>query len=120
LALIADNDETFGVGHDLLDIETVAWIVVKRAPDFTVALAQDDLALVSANKDSALGQPAVSCVVLRDVTVLFLRDLPDLDGEHAVLVDVVLVGLVTCDKDDVLVEVAEGDLRADGVSSWVL
>ena len=54
------------------------------------------------------------------MTVLFLRDLPDLDSEHAVLVDIVLVGLVTCDKNDVLVGVAEGDLRADGVSSWVL
>ena len=76
--------------------------------------------MVSANENFAFGQPAVSRVVLRDVTVLLLRDLPGLNLKISVFVLIVLVGLVACYENDSWVGVAEGDLRAYWVTSWVL
>ena len=57
------------------------------------------------------------CIVLRDVTVLFLVHLPGLERHiHAlVLLDEVLVGLVTGDEDHILVHVREANLGADWV-----
>ena len=64
LALVAADDETFREGHDLLDAEAFAWVVIQRPPYLAIVFAKDDLALVCAHQDLAFRKPAVSSVVL--------------------------------------------------------
>ena len=120
LAFVTNDNETFRVCHDFLNIETVTWIVVQRPLDFTARLAEDDLALVRADEDPAVGQPAMGSVILRDMTVLFLSDLSNLGlKSRLILLDEVLVCLVASYKNDILVDVAEGDLSTEWVPSWM-
>ena len=74
---------------------------------FSSCLADYNLTLVRSDKNLTIGHPAVRRVVLRDVTVLFLIDLPRLESHiHTlILLDEVLVGLVTGDEDHILVHV---------------
>ena len=54
------------------------------------------------------------------MTVLFLSDLANLGLQsRLVLLDEVLVRLVASYKNDILVNVAEGDLSTEWVSSWM-
>lgn len=57
----------------------------------------------------------MSRVVLRDVAVLFLDDLADTDVQAVVSINVVPVGLVSSDKDDVLISVGEGNIGTETV-----
>ena len=115
LAFITDDNESFGVGDDLFDAETVAWGVLEWLPDFSVGVAHDELTLVSTHEDLAVGQPTVSGVVLRNMTVFFLSDGLHLVLQVVVLLNVVLVGLVAGDEDDIGVYRAKADLSSDGV-----
>ena len=54
-------------------------------------------------------------VVLRNVTVLFLLNLPDLGLEVFVFLHIVLVSLVARYKYNILVEVAEAHLRPNRI-----
>ena len=117
LTFVTDDDKTLRVSHDLLDIETVTRIVIQRPLNFSIGVTQDNLTLVRSNKNPAIGQPAVSRVVCRNVTVFFLRNLSLLGCEVVVLLDVILVGLVAGYKNDILVKVAETNLCADLISS---
>lgn len=49
LALVTHNYETLRVGHDLLDIETVTWVVRQRSLDLTIVFTEDQLALVGSD-----------------------------------------------------------------------
>ena len=60
-------------------MKTVAWVIGYRALNLTIVFAQDYLSLVGADENFALRQPAVSGVVLRDMAVLLLRNLPGLN-----------------------------------------
>ena len=76
LALVADDYEAFRVCHDLLNVETVAWVVIQRPFHFTVVFAENHLPLVRADQNPAIGHPAMRRIVLGDVTVLLLVHLP--------------------------------------------
>ena len=107
LAFITDHDESLTERHDLLDIEALSRLLSKRFPQLAIVLTQDDLTLISANQDATFRQPAVSSVVLADVAVLFLCDLTHLGRQNLVLLDEVFVSLVSSDKHNVWVSVAE-------------
>lgn len=64
LALVATDDETLGEGHDLLDAEAFAGVVIQRPLHFARLVAKDNLTLIRAHQDFAFGEPAVSSVVL--------------------------------------------------------
>ena len=112
LAFITDHDESLTERHDLLDIEALSRLLSQRFPQLAIVLTQDDLTLISANQDATFRQPAVSSVVLADVAVLFLCDLTHLGRQNLVLLDEVFVSLVSSDKHNVWVSVAERDLCA--------
>ena len=76
LALIADDYEAFRVRHDLLNVETVAWVVIQRPFHFAVVFAENHLPLVRTDQNPAIGHPAMRRIVLGDVTVLLLVHLP--------------------------------------------
>ena len=116
LAFITNHDESLTERHDLLDIEALSRLLSQRFPQLAIVLTQDDLALISANQDAALWQPAVRCVVLTDVAVLFLCDLTHLGRQNLVLLDEVFVGLVASDEHNVGVSVAKRDLCAKWMS----
>ena len=97
LALVTHDNESLGEGHDLLNIETLSWVVIQRASHFSTHVTEEDLTLVGAHKDFALGQPAVRRVILRNVAVLFLLNLTHLEIQVLVLLDEVLVGLISRD-----------------------
>ena len=117
LALVTHNDEALRVSDDFLNVETVAWVVIQRSSDFAIWITNDELSLVSSDQDPAICQPAVSCVVLRDVTILLLGDLAHLGRQILILLNVELVGLITGDEDVVHVDRAEADLGSNGVAS---
>ena len=119
LAFITNHDESLTERHDLLDIEALSRLLSKRFPQLAIVLTQDDLALIGAYQDAAFRQPAVGSVVLADVAVLFLRDLTHLGRQNLVLLDEVFVSLVSSDKHNVWVSVAERDLCAKRMSRVV-
>ena len=78
LAFVTRNDEPFRIRDDLLDVEAVAWRISKHLFEFASWVAQDYLTLVSAHENLTLSQPAMRCVILREVIVFLLGDLAHL------------------------------------------
>ena len=54
LTFVTDDDETLGVCHDLLDAETITWVVVKRPLDLTGWFTVNELTLIGTDKDSSI------------------------------------------------------------------
>lgn len=116
LALVAADDETLGEGHDLLDAEALAWVVIQRPLHFASLVAENYLTLICAHQDFAFGKPAMSCVILRNMTVFFFSDHTGLWLKDFFFFDEVLVGLIAGDKYNIGVQVAEADLGTDRVT----
>lgn len=93
MATVTDaNERTFVLDH-LLDVEAFTRLVRKRSFEFTGRLAVQDLSLVGTDKNSAAIEPAVSCVVLRDVTVFFFVDCACLQRQVLIFFHEVLICL---------------------------
>jgi len=119
LAFVTNNDETLRVSDDLLNVETVARIVIQRSLNLTSGGTEDKLTLVGTHEYLAIGQPAMCRIVLRDMTVLFLSEGAHLVLQGIVFLDIKLVSLITGDKDIVRVKRTETNLSSNGVSSIV-
>lgn len=78
LPFVTSYDEPFRIRYDLLDVETVAWRIGEDLFEFACRFAQNDLPLICADEDFALGQPAVGRVVLGQVIVFLLGNLAHL------------------------------------------
>ena len=75
------------------------------------------MTLVCADKDLAIIKPAMSRIVLRDMTVLFLCNCTLLGSEILIFPDKVLIGLIASYEDYVLLNCAETDLSANLIPS---
>ena len=67
------NESTFVLDH-LLDAESFAGRIIEGPLDDTIAVTDQDLTLVRANKEFSALSPAMCCVILRDVAIFLLID----------------------------------------------